>query len=263
MANFYQDPQTLNYDLTIGQYIIIKNEQGEIVDFQVKTAVGFRPLNYKNFKSYQIGDIRPIKDDPYQKFAFDSLSNNQITVLRGPAGSGKSLISMAYLFYLLEKHKIERIIIFVNPVPVRGAAKLGFYPGDRDTKLLDSQIGNFLNSKLGDKLAVERLIADGKLILIPMADARGYQTPPNSGVYVTEAQNMSIDLMKLFLQRIDDTSIVILDGDNKQQLDMSEYEGANNGMRRVSEVFRGKEFYGEVELRNVLRSRIAKTAEMM
>ena len=41
------------------------------------------------------------------------------------------------------------------------------------------------------------------------------------------------------------------------------YEGNNNGMVRVSEVFRGSEVYGEVELKNVYRSRIASIAEKM
>lgn len=45
------------------------------------------------------GDIKPMKDDKYQRCAFDSLLNNQITMLKGPAGSGKSMIALSYLFY--------------------------------------------------------------------------------------------------------------------------------------------------------------------
>ena len=37
----------------------------------------------------------------------DSLANNQMTLVKGPAGSGKTMISLSYLFHLLEKHKIE------------------------------------------------------------------------------------------------------------------------------------------------------------
>ena len=44
---------------------------------------------------------------------------------------------------------------------------------------------------------------------------------------------------------------------------MSQYAGNNNGMRRMSEVFRGQDFYGEVELQNIFRSRIAIIAEQM
>jgi PhoH-like ATPase len=55
----------------------------------------------------------------------------------------------------IEKGNLDKIVIMSNPIAVRGAAKLGFYPGDKDTKLLDSQIGNFLNTKLGGNLIVE------------------------------------------------------------------------------------------------------------
>jgi predicted ribonuclease YlaK len=141
---------------------------------------------------------------------------------------------------------------------------LGYYPGSREEKLLDSQIGNFLSSKLNGKENVEKLIADGKLLLLPMSDIRGYDTSNlRAGVYITEAQNLSIPLMKLALQRIGEDSICIIDGDHKTQVDDESYEGNNNGMVRVSEVFRGSEVYGEVELKNVYRSRIASIAEKM
>ena len=67
-------------------------------------------------------------------------------------------------------------------------------------KLLDSQIGNFLSSKLGSKLEVEKLIESDKLILLPMSDVRGYDTTGmQAGIYITEAQNLDISLMKLAL----------------------------------------------------------------
>jgi predicted ribonuclease YlaK len=166
--------------------------------------------------------------------------------------------------YLLEKHKIEKIIIFCNTVATANSAKLGFLPGSKDEKLLDSSIGNMLGAKLGGKFAVQEMIDDGKLLLLPMSDIRGYDTTGmKAGIYVTEAQNMDISLMKLALQRIGEDCVCILDGDYKAQVDMSQYAGYNNGMRRVSEVFRGCDLYGEVELQNIYRSRIGKIAELM
>ena len=58
----------------------------------------------------------------------------------------------------------------------KGSAKLGYLPGTRDEKLLDSQIGNLLASKLGDRTEVERMIEDGKLLLLPCSDIRGFDT---------------------------------------------------------------------------------------
>ena len=130
------------------------------------------------------GKIKPI--DPYQELALDSFKTNCFTIIRGPAGSGKSLLSLAYLFDSLEKNKIDKIIIFCNTVATANSAKLGYYPGDRTEKLLDSQIGNFLISKLGARDMVLRLIEEEQLLLLPLADIRGYDTSGmKAGIYIT------------------------------------------------------------------------------
>jgi predicted ribonuclease YlaK len=79
-------------------------------------------------------------------------------MLKGPAGSGKTLLSLSFLLHKLEKGRIDKIIIFCNTVATKNSAKLGYYPGSRDEKLLDSQIGNLLSSKFGGKIEVERMI---------------------------------------------------------------------------------------------------------
>ena len=194
----------------------------------------------------------------------DSLANNTITMVKGPAGSGKTYLSLGYLMHLLEGHNIDKIIVFCNTVATKDSAKLGYYPGSRDEKLLDSQIGNLLASKFGGKIEVERLIQEEKLILLPLSDIRGYDTSGmRAGVYISEAQNMSVSLMKLALQRIGEDSVCIIDGDEKTQVDSVEFAGNNNGMRRASKVFRGNDVYGEVTLKNIHRSRIAELAELM
>jgi predicted ribonuclease YlaK len=149
-------------------------------------------------------------------------------------------------------------------VATKDSAKLGYYPGTRDEKLLDSQIGNLLSSKFGGKIEVERMIQEEKLILLPLSDIRGYDTSGmRAGIYISEAQNMTVSLMKLALQRIGEDSICIIDGDAKTQVDSVEFAGNNNGMRRASKVFRGHSVYGEVELQNIHRSTIAAIAENM
>ena len=158
----------------------------------------------------------------------------------------------------------NKIIIFCNTVATANSAKLGYYPGTKDEKLLDSSIGNMLSAKFGDSFMLEKMISLGDIQLLPMSDIRGFDTNGmNAGVYITEAQNMDISLMKLALQRIGSDSVCIIDGDYNAQVDLSQYAGANNGMRRMSEVFRGQDFYGEIELRNIYRSKIAEIADRM
>ena len=101
-------------------------------------------------------------------------------------------------------------------------------------------------------------------MLLPTSDIRGFDSSGmKAGILITEAQNTSIDMMKLMLQRIGEDCICVVEGDDAAQVDMSEYAGSNNGLRRMSEVFRGQDFYGEVELQNIYRSRIAKQAELL
>ena len=78
---------------------------------------------------------------------------------------------------------------------------------------------------------------------------------------MTEAQNTSIDLMKLILQRAGDNCQVIIEGDYDQQVDLNEYEGSNNGLKRVLDVFRGEEYFGAMDLQKGQRSRLAEKAD--
>ena len=108
------------------------------------------------------------------------------------------------------------------------------------------------------------MIQSEQLVLLPMSDIRGYDTSGmKAGIYISEAQNMDVDLMKLTLQRIGEDSICIIDGDCKTQVDDVNFAGSNNGMRRASQVFRGEDIYGEITLKNIHRSKIALIAEKM
>ena len=268
LAHFYSNIEEIGqnntFELLENEYLLVRDKTGEVVDKYRYNNGHLTRLKFCSVESKLFGKITPKDQDVYQHIALDSLMHNKITVLKGPAGSGKSYLSFGFMFDQLEKGIIDKIIIFCNTIATKGSAKLGYYPGSRTEKLLDSQIGNLLSSKLGDRAMVERLIDDGVLVLLPMSDIRGYDTSGmNAAVYISEAQNLDIELMKLALQRIGEDGICILDGDSNAQVDSSLYAGSNNGMRRVSEVFRNHDFYGEVELQNIHRSKIAELAQLM
>lgn len=258
----YSDINKNWFDAQVNEYIILKQDN-EIVDRLCWTGKQYRRLNYKDFFSRYFGNVKPLKGDVYQQLAADSMANNDITMVCGKPGSGKTYLAFGYLFHALERHEIDRIIVFCNPVVAKDAARLGFYPGTKLEKLMESQVGAILSSKLGDVSEVERLVEDGRLVLIPAGDARGYEVPHHSGVYIMEAQNLTCDLLRMLLQRISDNCKVIVDGDYNEQVDMSVYSGSNNGMRKMSKVFRGSELYGQVELQHIHRSAIAALADEM
>lgn len=265
LIEFYSNQDKNLYDLFINQYLLVYDaNSGDCIERLVWTGDGYRRLAYNTFASKWFGDIKPMKGDLYQSLVADSFSNNKITLVKGPAGSGKTYLSLGFLMHKLERNKIDRIIVFCNTVATKNSAKLGFYPGTRDEKLLDSQIGNLLISKFGGRVAVEQMILEEKLVLLPLSDIRGYDTSGmKAGIYISEAQNMDVELMKLTLQRIGEDSICIIDGDCKTQVDDIHFAGSNNGMRRASQVYRGEDVYGEVTLKNIHRSRVAMIAEKM
>lgn len=264
LARFYSKLDDNLFALYTNQYLILRNQEHKVIDIYKWNGYTHKHITSAAFTSSWFGKVQPYNHDIYQQLLCDSLINNKITVARGLAGSGKSFLALAYLMSLLEKHQIDKIIIFCNPVATANSAKLGFYPGDRNQKLLDSQIGNFLASKFGGKEGVLELIEQRKLILLPFADLRGFDTTGmNAGIYITEAQNLDRTLMKLALQRIGEDCICVIEGDDTSQVDLKAYEGSNNGLKRLSKVFRGHDIYGEVTLKNIYRSRISKIAEAM
>lgn len=262
LANWYESEIKVNkWNLNINEYILFRINN-KIVDIWVWTELGFRNLSTKKIDSVALGKFKPI--DEYQKCALDALSNNSMVMIKGKAGSGKSLLSLSYAMSMIEKGKYDKLIIFINPIATKNSARLGFYPGNKDEKLCDSQAGNMLSSKFGDKLVLEQLIKQQKLVLLPFSDIRGYDTTGMKAIcYIMEAQNLDIELMKLAIQRVGDDCQLIIDGDDNAQIDSQAFEGLSNGMKRVSKVFRGQSFYSEIELINIYRSKWAEVADKL
>ena len=262
LADFYGSG-ILDNELYQNEYVIIKSaETGELIGPYKRREYGYDYIEYRTLDSQAIGYLKPLNKDPYQIAYIDSLYTNQVTFACGKAGSGKSLLGLGYAFQELEKGHIDRIYLFANPMSAKGAARLGFLPGDLDEKLMGCQIGNILTTKLGSRIIVEELINKEQLIIVPMSNSRGIDIPKHSFVYSTESQNMDIYLMKLLLQRIPDEVQVIIEGD-VNQTDDAAFEGSKNGMTRAIEVLSGKDYVGIVELQNCYRGRLAADAEGM
>ncbi len=264
LSQFFTDP----YDnSTIGcllnQYLIIKSngDDGAMTGPYLWTGEEFKTVRRRTFISKQFGDITAKGDDPFQIAYMDSIYRNQLTFATGPAGTGKSLIAMAYAFEQLERGRVSKIVIFVNPYIAQSAVKLGFMPGEKVDKLLETSIGSILISKIGDEDHVRDLIRDGSIVLMPLGDCRGYEVPEDAFVYFTEAQNTNTYLMKLFLQRTNDRCKICIEGDIDQTDSIAFAE--DNGLSRSISVFRGEDYASHVELQTIYRGRIAKKAQEM
>lgn len=249
------------YGLLNNEYAIIRDSKGDPFITLRCTGDKLVPLYTGNIRSIYFDKIKP--KDIYQRCAIDALMNNTITALSGKAGSGKSMLSLWVAMHLIESYKYDRLVVLFNPTKTRGAADMGYYGGDFQEKAMQSNIGQILTTKFGDAFIVDTLLQQQKLKLVSMADARGTEIRDNEIMWITEAQNTSIDLIKLSLSRVSSGAKVIIEGDYTSQVDSRMFEGNNNGLKRVIDCFQGQELFGYVQLQNVWRSKIAELCELL
>jgi predicted ribonuclease YlaK len=260
IQTLYMNPTYNIGHCMVNEYLNVQISDGKIIGPWLWDGERYHDVPFRTFKSTMFGQIKPKEKDPYQMAYMDSLTRNQLTIATGPAGSGKSLIALAYAFQEFEKGALSKIVIFVNPWIASSAVKLGFLPGSKVDKLMETSIGSILISKLGSRQYVEDMIHKESLVLMPMGDCRGYEVPNDSFVYFTEAQNTNRYLMKLFLQRTNDSCKICIEGDERQQ-DHEQFHNGLNGLIRAVEVFRGEPYAGHVRLQNIYRGAIARKAE--
>ena len=101
------------------------------------------------------------------------------------------------------------------------------------------------------------LIQQDRIRLVSMADVRGMEVRDNEILYISEAQNTSIELLKLCLSRASSECKIIIEGDYNSQVDSYLFDGSSNGMKRAIDVLTGKEEFGYIDLPNIWRSKIA------
>ena len=261
MASFYEHISENMFGLLINQYLILKDDKDEVVDAYRWNGTQHEPLFKKNIQSLYFDKLK--SKDIYQSCAIDSLMNCTITAITGKAGSGKSLLALMSAMYLIEKGKYDRIVVMFNPTKTRGASDMGYYGGDFIDKAMQNSIGQILTTKFGDRYAVDLLLSQNKLKLVSMADCRGMEISDSEILWITESQNTSIDLIKLCLSRVSSGAKVFIEGDYLSQVDSNAFDGNNNGLKRMIDVFKGHEEFGYVQLQNVWRSKIAELCELL
>lgn len=149
-----------------------------------------------------------------QKEAKQIILNNKITVLKGQAGSGKSLIAAQVALDLLFRKEVEKIIL-TRPAVTSGE-EIGYLPGDKDAKLAPYTAAIYDNMyRLYSKEKIDKEIMEGNIEVIPLAFMRG-RNLTNCCVVVDEGQNITAQQMELVLGRICSGTKMVICGDNAQ-----------------------------------------------
>ena len=157
-----------------------------------------------------------------QKLAKQLIINNQIVIVTGRAGSGKSLIcAQAALDFLMKKQCNH---IYVTRATIEVGGSLGFLPGDLEDKFnpyLEAFQENL--EKCYDKLKIQDLVKDKKILAYPIQFIRGKTI--DDVLVVEEAQNLSKGEMLAILTRLGKTGKIIINGDNEQKDIKESYTG--------------------------------------
>lgn len=190
-----------------------------------------------------------------QRTLVEAVHNNDLVFAIGPAGSGKTFISVAMAVRALKNKEVQKIII-TRPA-VEAGENLGFLPGDLKEKI-DPYLRPIYDA-LGEMIPSEKLkfYQENNIIEIaPLAYMRG-RTLNNAFVLLDEAQNTTSMQMKMFLTRMGPNSKVIVTGD-KSQVDLPRHQ--HSGLAEAVRLLRKVKGIATVELdtKDVVRHKLVK-----
>ena len=149
-----------------------------------------------------------------QKRIVDLYNKNDLLFVIGPAGTGKTYVSVALGVKALKEKKIKKIII-TRPV-VEAGENLGFLPGDLQDKI-DPYLKPIYDA-LEDMIPIQKMkkfIENKTIEIAPLAYMRG-RTLKNAFILLDEAQNTTESQLKMFLTRLGQNSKMIVTGDISQ-----------------------------------------------
>ena len=163
-----------------------------------------------------------------------AIASHDINFGIGPAGTGKTFLAVAMAVDALNESRVQRLVL-VRPA-VEAGEKLGFLPGDLSQKV-DPYLRPLYDA-LYEMLGVEKvvkLLEKNVIEIAPLAYMRG-RTLNDAFVILDEAQNTTIEQMKMFLTRLGFGSTAVVTGD-MTQVDLPKH--VKSGLKDAIEVLRG------------------------
>lgn len=171
---------------------------------------------------------------PNQAKYLHAIATHDINFGVGPAGTGKTFLAVAMAVEALNESRVQRLVL-VRPA-VEAGERLGFLPGDLAQKV-DPYLRPLYDA-LYEMFGVEKvikLLEKNVIEIAPLAYMRG-RTLNDAFVILDEAQNTTIEQMKMFLTRLGFGSTAVVTGD-LTQIDLPKH--VKSGLRDAVEVLRG------------------------
>ncbi len=251
------------------ELIFLQNRQGKITASDVNLVIDLvsdereGELDKKTgVKSTDLDDVILVTKSSIvkprslgQKEFFDKTKTSEIVFVIGPAGTGKTYLSVAVALAALKNKVVNRIIL--SRPAVEAGESLGFLPGD-----IAEKVNPYLKplfDALEDMLPFDRLksyFEKNIIEIIPLAYMRG-RTLNNAFLILDEAQNSTAIQMKMFLTRLGVNSKAIITGDITQ-IDLPSRQ--TSGLVQVQNILRGVEGveFMYLDKKDVVRHRLVK-----
>jgi phosphate starvation-inducible PhoH-like protein len=257
------DP-SLSHAADVVRELVDRVQNGQIIDHQ---AIDYLAEVREEEGPEAVAEVRPSQELVFdrrtvqlksqgQEAYIQAIRENDVVFGIGPAGTGKTYLAVAMAVQALKNRQVERIVL-TRPA-VEAGEKLGFLPGTFEEKI-DPYLRP-LHDALRDFLAFEKLKRYqemGVLEIAPLAYMRG-RTLSRAFVVLDEAQNTTLNQMKMFLTRLGVGSAAVITGD-VTQVDL--VNPAESGLIKAQQILQRTEGIAFVYFQNrdVVRHRLVKS----
>lgn len=266
------DGHTYRRELVPNQFVVLKNR-----DDENHTGLARRLADTEHVIPVT-GPRKPVfgimARNVQQTMALDLLLDDEIKfiTLLGSAGTGKTLVALAAgMSKVFNETRYDKLLV-ARPIMPLGR-DIGYLPGDKDEKLtawmqpifdnlaylLSTRGSHMQNAEShSTEQRVEKLVADGKLVLEPLTYIRG-RSIPHQFMIVDEAQNLTPHEVKTIVSRVGEGTKLVLTGDIGQ-IDNPYLDTSSNGLAYAVEKMKGISIAGHVTLTKSERSELASIA---
>lgn len=214
------DDEALNNKFFKHMDYLVSKAKDNIIDYDFikQSFINLNDENYEDFQNQIISysyNGKPFKCKTYNQYEFvKKVNHNDLLISIGPAGTGKTFLSVLLAVDYLKKNKVNKIVI-TRPA-VEAGESLGFLPGDLKEKVDPylMPIYDSLDAILGSEQK-DKLIEKGVIEVMPLAYMRG-RTLDEAFIILDEAQNTTDKQMLMFLTRLGFNSKMLVNGDVTQ-----------------------------------------------
>jgi PhoH-like ATPase len=240
------------------EYVIINNKTSNDQYLLMWNGKYFEEVKIRSISNKYVNKINPL--DIYQKAFIHMLQNDnvKIKITDSDYGTGKSYLMIHWALQMLDREKFNKLYFVKSDNPPKNRKEYPAIPGNISEKS-EPLMGVLCDVTSEDSL-IDILLRNNKLEILPIQFAKG-RSLKKTILYINECQDFTPSEMERLLSRIDEDTVVLLDGSTKQ-ID-NKYCFIRNGLTVTSMNFRDKRIAAQVNMVENYRSELSKMVSEM